>query len=69
MQRVAETFSIPYGTPWALKYRPPKSIGAEDYFAIMSAYAAGRRDAEARTKIGEALLGVAEIWKAPSSRE
>ena len=38
-------------------------------FAILSAYAAERSDDEARTKIGEALLGVAEIWKAPSSRE
>jgi hypothetical protein len=61
MQRVAEIFSIPYGTLWALKYRPPKSIGVEDYFAIMSAYAAGRSDADTRTKIGAALLSVDEI--------
>jgi hypothetical protein len=66
MQRVAEIFSIRYGTLWTLKYRPPKSIGAEDYFAIMSAYAAGRSGAEARTKIGAALLSVAEIRNAPS---
>ena len=67
MRRVAEIFSIPYGTLWALKYRPTKSIGVEDYFAIMSAYAAGRSGAEARTKIGAALLSVAEIRNAPSS--
>jgi hypothetical protein len=68
MRRVAEIFSIPYGTLWALKYRPPKSIGAEDYFAIMSAYAAGQRYAEARTKIGAALLSVAEIRNAVARR-
>jgi hypothetical protein len=66
MRRVAENFSIPYGTLWALKYRPPRSIGVEDYFAILSAYAAERSDVEARTKIGAALLSVAgEIRKAP----
>jgi hypothetical protein len=66
MRRVAENFSIPYGTLWALKYRPPKSIGVEDYFAILSAYAAERSDAEARTKIGLALLNVAgEVRKTP----
>jgi hypothetical protein len=36
--------------------RPPKSIGAEDYFVILSAYAAERSDAEARTRIGAALI-------------
>jgi hypothetical protein len=36
MRRVSEIFSIPYGTLWSLKYRPPKSIGVEDYFAILS---------------------------------
>ena len=67
MRRVAEIFSIPYGTLWALKYRPPKSISVEDYVAILSAYAVKRSDAEARTRIGAALLSVAEIRNAPSS--
>jgi hypothetical protein len=40
----------------------------EDYVAILSAYAAERGDAEARTKIGAALLSAAEIRKAPSGR-
>jgi hypothetical protein len=65
MRRVANRFSVPYGMLWDLRYRKPKSIGVEDYFAILSAYAAERSDAEARTKVGSALMSVAdEIRKA-----
>jgi hypothetical protein len=69
MRRASEKHSIPHGTLWTLRYRPPKSIGGEDYFAISNAYPAERSDAEARIKVGAALLSVAdEIRKAPSSR-
>jgi hypothetical protein len=69
MRRASEKHSIPHGTLWSLRYRPPKSIGVEDYFAILNAYATERSDAEARTKVGAALFSVAdEIRKAPSSR-
>jgi hypothetical protein len=48
--------------------QPRKTIGVEDYFAILSAYAAKRSDAEAKAKIRAALSTVAEIRKMPSSR-
>jgi hypothetical protein len=65
MRRASEKHSIPHGTLWTLRYRPPRSIGVEDYFAILSSYAAKRSNAEAKTKIGATLLNVAhEISKA-----
>ena len=66
MHRVAAKFEIAYATLWNLRYRPPPSIGFEAYFAIFRAYAAGRSDAEAKTKFGAALLSAAdEIRKPP----
>jgi hypothetical protein len=66
MRRASEKHSIPHGTLWTLRYKPPKSIAVEDYFAILNAYAAERSDAEARTKAGAALLSVADEIRKPA---
>lgn len=65
MHRVADKFEIAYATLWNLRYRTPPSIGVESYIAIFRAYAATAQNAEAKTKVGAALLSIAgEIGKA-----
>jgi hypothetical protein len=60
MKRVAERFSLQYGLFCDLRYRKPKSLGIEDYFALFQAYIETRNAAEAKTRIGTMLLGVAD---------
>ncbi len=63
MRQVADKFEIAYGTLWNLRYRPPPSIGVESYLAIFRAYAENRTAPEAKTKVGAALLSVADEMK------
>jgi hypothetical protein len=65
MRRASEKHSIPHGTLWSLRYRKPTSISAEDYFAVFQAYAAQGNAAEAKTKMGAALLSVAAEIRSP----
>ncbi|GGC70537.1 hypothetical protein GCM10010994_31350 [Chelatococcus reniformis] len=42
MRRLAIRYRLPYGTIWALRYRKPKSIVTDIYFALAAAYEAER---------------------------
>jgi len=64
---VARQTKISRGSVWALIYRPPKRVAADIYFAVgklyerecarqAERYAVERERAEAKTRIGEALI-------------
>ena len=65
MRRASEKHSIPHAL-WSLRYRKPASVSAEDYFAVFQAYAAQGNAAEAKTKIGAALLSIADEIRKPA---
>lgn len=40
MRRLSARYGLDYGALWALRYRPPKRIFADVYFALAAAYQA-----------------------------
>lgn len=72
MRRLANRYGLPYSTIWNLAYRPPRDLYVSIYEKIEAAYACETRRAvtaleherafyEARTKVGESLVGLADL--------
>ena len=40
MRRLSQRYGLGYSALWSLRYRPPKRIFADVYFALQNAYAA-----------------------------
>ena len=72
MRRLSNRYGIPYSTLWSLSYRQPRDLWVSVYVKLEAAYHAEIRRAvsvleheralyEARTKIGESLVGLADL--------
>lgn len=72
MRRLANRYGVPYSTIWNLTYRPPRDLWVTVYEKLEAAYHAEIRRAvsvleheralyEARTKVGEGLVSVADL--------
>lgn len=71
MRRCSQKFDLPYGFLWKLRYRKPKRVFADLYFALQEAVEKQRQQqerlfehersiAEAKTWIGKALVSAAD---------
>ena len=71
MRRCAQKFGVPYAFLWALRYRKPKRVFADLYFALQEAVERQRQQqerlfeheraiTEAKTWIDQTLIGAAD---------